>query len=90
MRLVVTGAAGRMGRMLIKTIEEVPDIAVCAALERPGSEAIGSDAGTLAGIGGLGVPITDDPLKAVVDADGILDFTTPAAPIELAVGRRTR
>jgi 4-hydroxy-tetrahydrodipicolinate reductase len=84
MRLVVMGAAGRMGRMLIRTIGEMPGVAVAAALERPGSDALGQDAGTLAGIGALGVPVSDDPLRAVVNADGILDFTAPQASIELA------
>jgi 4-hydroxy-tetrahydrodipicolinate reductase len=84
MRLVVMGAAGRMGRMLIRTIGEMPGVAVAAALERPGNDALGQDAGTLTGIGALGVPVSDDPLQAVVDADGILDFTAPQASVELA------
>jgi 4-hydroxy-tetrahydrodipicolinate reductase len=84
MRLVVMGAAGRMGRMLVRTIGEIPGVAVGAALERPGSDALGKDAGTLAGLSPIGVPVTDDPLQAVVDADGILDFTAPAASVELA------
>lgn len=84
MRLVVMGAAGRMGRMLVRTIGEMPGVAVAAALERPGSEALGKDAGVIAGLPALGVPISDDPLQAVVDADGILDFTAPAASVELA------
>jgi 4-hydroxy-tetrahydrodipicolinate reductase len=53
-------------------------------LERSGSDAIGKDAGTVAGLPALGVPISDDPLQAVVDADGIVDFTAPAATLELA------
>jgi 4-hydroxy-tetrahydrodipicolinate reductase len=84
MRLVVPGAAGRMGRMLIRTIDEMPGVAVAAALERVGSDAIGKDAGTLSGLPPLGVPISDDPLRGVVDADGILDFTAPAATVEFA------
>jgi 4-hydroxy-tetrahydrodipicolinate reductase len=84
MRLVVMGAAGRMGRMLVRTIGEMPGVAVAAALERPGSDALGKDAGALAGLPPLGVAISDDPLPAVVDADGILDFTAPAASVELA------
>ena len=71
MRLVIMGAAGRMGRMLVRTIGEIPGVAVGAALERPGSDALGKDAGTLAGLSPIGVPIRDDPLQAVVDADGI-------------------
>ncbi|MBL8588966.1 MAG: 4-hydroxy-tetrahydrodipicolinate reductase [Methylobacteriaceae bacterium] len=84
MRLVVTGAGGRMGRMLTRAIHETPGATVCAALERPGSEAIGQDAGTLAGIGPIGVAISDDPLPAFVEAHGVLDFTTPAATVEFA------
>ena len=38
---------------------------------------LGQDAGTLAGLGPIGVPITDDALEAFVGADGVLDFTTP-------------
>ena len=35
MRLVVTGAAGRMGRMLVKAIAQTPGVTLAAALERP-------------------------------------------------------
>jgi 4-hydroxy-tetrahydrodipicolinate reductase len=84
MRLVVAGAAGRMGRMLVRTIQETPGVAVSAALEHSQSMALGQDAGLLAGCGALGVAISDDPLEAVLHADGIIDFSTPAAAIELA------
>ena len=79
MRLVVTGAAGRMGRMLVQTIHATPGVMLAAALEREGSPALGQDAGTLAGLGPIGVPVTNDALRAFVDAEGVLDFTTPAA-----------
>ena len=84
MRLVVMGAGGRMGRALVKAITEAPGVAVCAALERAASPALGKDAGDLAGVGTLGVPVTDDALAAVVNAEGIVDFTAPAATTELA------
>jgi 4-hydroxy-tetrahydrodipicolinate reductase len=61
----------------------MPGVCVVAALERPGSGALGQDAGTIAGLPPLGVAISDDPLQAVVHADGILDFTAPAASLEL-------
>ena len=91
MRLVVTGAAGRMGQMLIKAIHATPGASVTAALEREGSPALGEDAGERAGIGRLGVPITDDALTAFVAADGVIDFTSPAATVaftELAAQAR--
>ena len=84
MRLVVMGAGGRMGRALVKAITEADGVTVCAALERAGSPALGKDAGDLAGVGSLGVPVTDDALAAIVNAEGIVDFTAPAATIELA------
>jgi 4-hydroxy-tetrahydrodipicolinate reductase len=84
MRLVVTGAAGRMGRMLIKTIQETPGAVLSGALEREGSSALGEDAGLLAGCGKADVAISVDPLVAILNADGILDFSTPAATMEFA------
>ena len=84
MRLVVTGAAGRMGRTLIRAIHETPGLTLCGALERPGAPTLGHDAGVLAGLPPLGVAIGDDPLPLLVNADGIVDFSTPAATVELA------
>ena len=84
MRLVVTGAAGRMGRMLIKTIHETPGAVLAGALEREGSNALGEDAGLLAGCDKAGVAISIDPLAAILTADGILDFSSPAASVEFA------
>ena len=84
MRLVVTGAAGRMGRMLIKTIHETPGLVLSGALERDSSIALGEDAGLLAGCGNAGIVVSTDPLAAILNADGILDFSTPAATIEFA------
>lgn len=84
MRLVVMGAGGRMGRALVKAITEADGVTVCAALERAGSPALAKDAGELAGVGPLGVPVTDDALAAIVNAEGIVDFTAPSATTELA------
>jgi len=84
MRLVVTGAAGRMGRTLIKTISETPGVALVGALERSGAADLDEDAGILAGLPALGVEISDDPLPLLMHADGIIDFSTPAASVELA------
>lgn len=84
MKLVVTGASGRMGKTLIRIINETEGAVLHAAIEREGSDALGKDAGELAGAGHLGVPLTDDPLKAFLDADGVIDFTTPSASVEFA------
>ncbi len=84
MDLVVVGAAGRMGQTLIRVIQSTPGARVSAALERPGSPAIGQDSGELAGIGTIGVAITDDPLPAFAKAHGVLDFSVPAVSVEFA------
>ena len=91
MRLVVVGAAGRMGRTLIRVIAESNGVTLAGAIERAGAAEIGKDAGLLAGVGEAGVPITTDPLPVFAQADGVLDFTVPAATIgftELAAQAR--
>jgi 4-hydroxy-tetrahydrodipicolinate reductase len=84
MRLVVVGAAGRMGRMLVKAIHEMPGCQLTGALEQPGSLAIGQDAGLLAGSGKALVAISDNVESAFAAADAVLDFTAPAATRQFA------
>lgn len=84
MKLVVTGAGGRMGQTLIRIIAEMEGVALHAAIEREGSALIGRDAGEIAGAGKLGVPVTSDPLAAFVNAEGVIDFTSPAATVDYA------
>jgi 4-hydroxy-tetrahydrodipicolinate reductase len=84
MRLIVAGAAGRMGRVLINLIMATPGVSLAGALEGSDSAALGQDAGMLAGCGALGVPVSCDPLACVIAADGIIDFSTPKASIALA------
>lgn len=85
MKLAIMGAAGRMGCELIRAVHASNGAAVVAgAIERPGSNALGQDAGAIAGVGPLGVTVTDDPLDLVAKVDGILDFTIPAFSVEVA------
>ena len=81
MGLVVVGAAGRMGRALVRAINGIDGAFVAAAIEREGAAELGQDAGLLAGIGEIGVALGDDPLAAFVKADGVVDFTSPAASV---------
>jgi len=81
MNLVVVGAAGRMGRTLIRTIAETPGARLSGAVERAGAAELGRDSGELAGLGPNGIPIVDDALPLFARADGVLDFTAPAATI---------
>ena len=79
LRLIVTGASGRMGRMLVKAIADHPDTLLVAALDAPNSAFLGQDAGLLAGIGASGVIIGATFPDASVKADAMIDFTIPAA-----------
>ncbi|KZM50832.1 4-hydroxy-tetrahydrodipicolinate reductase [Labrenzia sp. OB1] len=83
-RLVVVGAGGRMGRALTRAATENAGTEIVAAVAREGAEVLGQDIGDLAGVGALGVPVTDDPLTAFAKADGVLDFTAPAASLWFA------
>lgn len=84
MKLVVVGAAGRMGQTIIRVIQETPGVKLHAAIGREGSPFIGKDAGEIAGTGYLGVPVTSDPLEALLHAEGVIDFTTPTLSVEIA------
>ena len=81
MRLIVAGAGGRMGRALVRVISETPGAVVTGALEAPGSELLGKDAGVLAGLPANGVTLSADLWSLSANADGILDFTVPGATI---------
>jgi 4-hydroxy-tetrahydrodipicolinate reductase len=81
MRLIVAGAGGRMGRSLVRAIADTKGAVLVGALEAPGSERIGDDAGVLAGIPANGVKLSADLWAMSEQADGILDFTVPAATI---------
>lgn len=73
-----------MGRMLVKAITETEGVALAGALERSGASVLGEDAGVLAGVGPLGVTVSDDALEALVQAEGLLDFTAPGATVDFA------
>ena len=81
MRLIVAGAGGRMGRTLTRVISETPGAVLAGALEAPGSELLGKDAGVLAGLPANGIKLSADLWALSAEADGILDFTVPGATI---------
>lgn len=82
--IVVTGASGRMGQMLIKTITDGDQARLVGAVERAGHDWIGQDVGTAMGGQPLGVTVTDDPLEAFAQAQAVIDFTAPEATLEFA------
>jgi len=83
MRLIVAGAGGRMGRTLIKAIAETKGVVLAGALEAPGAAVIGRDVGELAGLGRNGIAVGADT-ALLANADGLVDFTIPAATVVLA------
>src|SRR5262245_39969753 len=84
LKIAVTGAAGRMGRELIRMVHGNEACLLAGAIEQTGSLALGQDAGLLAGLGKLGVVIIDDPLELFSKIDAVLDFSAPAASLEFA------
>ena len=71
----IVGAAGKMGKMLITQISQSTTMTLAAAVEQPGVPALGADAGTVAGLQVLGVPVTDNLPSALDKIDVLIDFT---------------
>jgi len=84
MRLVVAGAGGRMGRTLVKAIADSKEFALSGALEDARSPLLGWDAGVLAGLGENGIKLSADAGPLLEQADGMIDFTAPAATLAFA------
>jgi 4-hydroxy-tetrahydrodipicolinate reductase len=83
MRLVAAGAGGRMGRAVIRAIAETDGVVLAGAVEAPGAAVIGQDAGELAGLGRAGIAVSAEPPALLAGADGLIDFTIPAATVAL-------
>ena len=79
-RIAVTGASGRMGKCLIEAcLQEASGVSLSAALERPGSAAIGCDAGSIAGLDAQGLLIVDQLDQLADPFDVLIDFSRPEA-----------
>ncbi len=81
MRIAITGASGRMGHSLIAGCQAGEGVRLGAAADRPDSPAVGRDAGELAGLGRLGVPVVHDLAQVLDEFDVLVDFTRPAASL---------
>ncbi|MDO9747599.1 4-hydroxy-tetrahydrodipicolinate reductase [Glaesserella parasuis] len=82
LKIGVVGAGGRMGRQLIQAVNNSEGVELGAAFERKGSSLVGADAGELAGIGHLGVTVTDDLASQLNHFDLLIDFTRPEGTLE--------
>jgi 4-hydroxy-tetrahydrodipicolinate reductase len=74
--MIVCGAAGRMGRTLIQLVAASDEATLVGAVEARGNDAVGADAGSIAGTGPLGVKITDDYHAIAAPENVALDFTS--------------
>lgn len=82
--IVITGASGRMGQMLIRTVSASDKAHLVGAVEREGHDWVGRDVGEAMGGAALGVTVTDDPIEAFARAQAVIDFTAPEATLEFA------
>lgn len=81
LKIGIVGAAGRMGQMLVRQVAETEGCVLAGATERPGADAIGKDAGLVAGIGEAGVLVADDPAAMIAGVNAVIDFTAPDATV---------
>ena len=84
LKVVVTGASGRMGQTLINLITKSDKLELVGALERPNHEWVGQDIGLAMGGSKLGVVLSEDPIEVIANAEAVIDFTTPSATIEFS------
>ena len=83
-RVVVNGGAGKMGRRITALLLRDPQLELVGSVEEKGHELIGSDAGTIAGTGEIGVSITDSITTLSREFDVVIDFSRPKATMEAA------
>src|SRR5580693_2435671 len=84
MRVVIAGAGGRMGRTLIQAVAATKGLALAGAVDAAGSAVIGRDAGELSGLGPNGIKVVSDVAPLLKEADGLIEFTIPAATLAFA------
>ncbi|MCC6140425.1 MAG: 4-hydroxy-tetrahydrodipicolinate reductase [Nitrospira sp.] len=81
-KVVVAGAAGRMGCRLVALVRDSTALTLAGALEGSGHPAIGDDAGEISGTGRAGVAITDDLATLMARGEVVIDFSAPEATLE--------
>ena len=87
--VAILGAAGRMGRMLVQAVGAETAMRVGATVEHADSPCIGMDAGTLAGIGEIGIAVEGTMDRALADCDVCIDFTLPAPTVDHVLACRS-
>jgi 4-hydroxy-tetrahydrodipicolinate reductase len=85
LRIAILGAAGRMGLALLQALSTTEGAGLVAAIDRPGAQSIGRDAGQLAGLPPAGILVGDDPVAGLAQARAAIEFSTPAASVRHAM-----
>ncbi len=80
-KVIVAGAAGRMGCRLVALIKDSTVLTLAGAIEEKGHHAVGDDAGETAGCGRVGLPITDDFAALLDRGEVVVDFSAPEATL---------
>jgi 4-hydroxy-tetrahydrodipicolinate reductase len=80
-RVGVVGSAGRMGQTLVKACLNTTGVVLTAAVERKDSPAVGLDAGEVAGLLRMGIPVKGDLAEVIPDIDVLIDFTRPESTL---------
>ena len=81
-RVIINGACGRMGRLIIQSVAQQDDMKLVGAIEYPQHPQIGTDAGVVAGIGEIGVAITGKLAEVLESADVVIEFSKPEVTVQ--------
>jgi 4-hydroxy-tetrahydrodipicolinate reductase len=83
-KVIVAGAAGRMGRRITYMVDQHPELQLVGGFEQPGNPEIGKDLGDLAGIEKLGVSLSEGLASVIELGDVIIDFTFHESTMKFA------
>jgi len=81
-KVIVAGAAGRMGGRIIKAVLDSSELELAGAFERPDHPGLGRDAGTAAGLGEIGLPLAGSLEEVLEAGQVVIDFTQPGASLD--------
>ena len=81
-KVIVAGAAGRMGQRISAMVHAHPDLELVAAFERPDNPAVGRDVGEQGGFGKIGVTIAPGLIEVIDQGEVLIDFTFHTATME--------
>ena len=81
-RVIINGACGRMGRLIIQGVAQQADMELAGAIEFSEHPQIGNDAGVVAGIGEIGVAVTGELNDVLESADVVIEFSKPEVTLQ--------